>query len=191
MAPFAARIDVRIRSATWSSERLFKDPSSRATKRTAISLATSPAACPPMPAATTRIPRSGTMRKLSSFPERIMPTSVRPAQVICTGRRYASNRWRRATIAPPPTTSAAALPPQPLPFLGGGCWAAGRFGAGRGPGRDGVGGWGLSGGAALGPRAGGAAGAGAERLAGGRGGAWGGAGMGGTFGATEWGVLRI
>src|SRR5436190_3591673 len=149
MAPFAARIDVRIRSATWSSERLFKDPSSRATKRTAISLATSPAACPPMPSATTKIPRSGTMRKLSSFPERIMPTSVRPAQVICTGRRYASNRWRRATIAPPPTTSAAALPPQPLPFLGGGCWAAGRLGLG--PGRDGVGGCGLSGGAGLAP----------------------------------------
>src|SRR5207302_10248516 len=144
MAPFAARIDVRIRSATWSSERLFKDPSSRATKRTAISLATSPAACPPMPSATTKIPRSGTMRKLSSFPERIMPTSVRPAQVICTGRRYASSRWRRATIAPPTTTSAAALPPQPLPFLGGGCWAAGRLGLG--PGREGVGGCGLSGG---------------------------------------------
>src|SRR5438132_1427858 len=95
MAPFAARIDVRIRSATWSSERLFNDPSSRATKRTAISLATSPAACPPMPSATTKIPRSGTMRKLSSFPERIMPTSVRPAQVICTGRRR-SARTRAA-----------------------------------------------------------------------------------------------
>src|SRR4030088_1072827 len=48
IAPFAARIAVRIRSATWSSDRLFKDPSSRATKRTAISLATSPAACPPI-----------------------------------------------------------------------------------------------------------------------------------------------
>src|SRR2546426_3801251 len=35
MAPFAARFDVRIRSATWSSERPFRDPSSRATKRTA------------------------------------------------------------------------------------------------------------------------------------------------------------
>src|SRR5436853_7849829 len=84
------------------------------------------------------------MRRLSSFPERIMPTSVRPAQGICTGRRYASSRWRRATIAPPPTTSAAALPPQPLPFFGGGCWAAGRLGLG--PGREGVGGCGLSGG---------------------------------------------
>src|SRR6266550_2160742 len=152
MAPFAPRIAVRIRSATWSSERLFRDPSSRATKRTAISLATSPAACPPIPSATTKIPRSGTMRKLSSFPERMIPTSLRPAQVICTGRRYASSRWRRATRAPPPTTSTAALPPQPVPFLGGGCWAAGRFGPGLGPGR-GVGGCGLGGGAALAPAA--------------------------------------
>src|SRR5256884_134449 len=168
MAPFAARIDVRIRSATWSSERLFNDPSSRATKRTAISLATSPAACPPMPSATTKIPRSGTMRKLSSFPERIMPTSVRPATVICTGRRYASSRRRRATIAPPPTTSAAALPPQPSPLFGGRCWAAGRVGLG--PGRAGVGGCGLVGGL----------GGGGLGEAGGWGG--GGAGLGGGLG---------
>src|SRR3989442_3414055 len=171
MAPFAARIDVRIRSATWSSESLFKDPSSRATKRTAISLATSPAACPPMPSATTKIPRSGTMRKLSSFPERIMPTSVRPAQVMCTGRRYASSRWRRATMAPPPTTSTAALPPQPLPFLGGGCWAAGRLGLG--PGREGgeagLGGGGAGGGGGLG---GGGGGAGRDMGGGRVGGPW-------------------
>src|SRR2546422_2656329 len=54
MAPFAARIAARIRSATWSSDRPLSDPSSRATKRTAISLATSPAACPPIPSATTK-----------------------------------------------------------------------------------------------------------------------------------------
>src|SRR3989442_6653663 len=186
MAPFAARIDVRIRSATWSSERLFKDPSSRATKRTAISLATSPAACPPMPSATRKIPRSGTMRKLSSFPERIMPTSVRPAQVICTGRRYASSRGRRATIAPPPTTSAAAPPPQPLPFLGGGCWAAGRLGLG--PGREGVGGCGLSGGGGLAPRAGEGGGGGAGRLGGAGGREGGEAGPGGALNGGGGGV---
>src|SRR2546430_4197309 len=119
------------------------------------------------------------MRKLSSFPERIMPTSVRPAQVICTGSRYASSRWRRATIAPPTTTSAAALPPQPLPFWGGGCWAAGRLGLG--PGREGVGGCGLSGGL------GGAGG----RL--GDAGGWegGDAGLGGALSAVEWGVRSI
>src|SRR5882724_7859559 len=178
MAPFAARIDVRMRSAIWSSESPFRDPSSRATKRTAISLATSPAACPPIPSATTKIPRSGTMRKLSSFPERMMPTSVRPAQVICTGRRYAKSRWRRARRAPPPITSTAALPPQPLPFLGGGCWAAGRLGAGLGPGREG---------AALAPGASEALGAGAGRLGGGDGGAGGGRrGRGGRRGTGCW-----
>ena len=48
---------------------------------TAISLATSPAAWPPMPSATMnspRFPRAATA-KLSSFPDRIMPTSVRAA----------------------------------------------------------------------------------------------------------------
>src|SRR5207302_9829228 len=95
-----------------------------------------------------------------------MPTSVRPAQVICTGRRYASSRWRRATIAPPTTTSAAALPPQPLPFLGGGCWAAGRLGLG--PGREGVGGGGLSGGLGGGRGGGGGGGEGGGGGAGGR-----------------------
>src|SRR2546422_5964584 len=68
-----------------------------------------------MPSATTKIPRSATMRKLSSFPERMIPTSVRPAQVMCTARRYANSRWRRATRATPATTRAAALPPQPPP----------------------------------------------------------------------------
>src|SRR5205823_13834983 len=125
--------------------------------------------------------------KLSSFPERMMPTSVRPAQVICTGRRYASSRWRTATRAPPPTTSAAALAPQPFPFLGGGCWAPGRLGAGRAPGREGVGGCGLRGGAALAPGAGEATGPEAGRRGGG--GAAGGAGVGGTC-AVEWGVLK-
>src|SRR3989442_144661 len=37
-----------------------------------------------MPSATTKIPRSGIMRKLSSFPDRMTPTSVRPAEVMCT-----------------------------------------------------------------------------------------------------------
>src|SRR5258706_7391576 len=79
------------------------------------------------------------------------------------------------------TPRAAALPPQPLPFLGAGCCAAGRLGAGLGPGREGLGACGFSGGGALGPGAGdplGAVGAGADD-----------AGLGGTFGAIEWGVF--
>ncbi len=42
---------------------------------TAISLATSPAACPPMPSATMNTPRDSltSTAKLSSLPERIMP----------------------------------------------------------------------------------------------------------------------
>src|SRR5437879_76532 len=40
-----------------------------------------------MPSATMNTPRSGTMRKLSSFPDRMIPTSVRPAQVMCTRLR--------------------------------------------------------------------------------------------------------
>src|SRR5438552_19022190 len=80
-------------------------------------------------------------------------------------------------MAPPPTTSAAALPPQPLPFFGGACWAAGRLGLG--PGREGVGGCGLSGGLG-GGRVGGAGG-------------WegGDAGLGGALGAVECGVRGI
>src|SRR5947208_14542766 len=82
-----------------------------------------------------------------------------------------------ATVAPPPTTSAAALPPQPLPFFGGGCWAAGRLGLG--PGREGVGGCGLSGGL------------GGGRL--GDAGGWegGDAGLGGAWGAVGVGVRTI
>jgi len=84
-----------------------------------------------MPSATTKIPRSATMRKLSSFPERMIPTSVRPAQVMCTAplrqqpveegdedytRHYQGRRASAAALA----------------LLGGGCWAAGRFGTGLG-----------------------------------------------------------
>src|SRR5690242_18399145 len=83
-----------------------------------------------MPSATTKIPRSGTMRKLSSFPDRMMPTSVRPAAVMCTGvmteatggpgrraprtRSPGPPRWRRI---PSPSSAAAAAPPGP------GAWA--------------------------------------------------------------------
>jgi len=48
---------------------------------TAISLATSPAAWPPMPSATMKMPRApfASTAKLSSLPDRIIPTSVRAA----------------------------------------------------------------------------------------------------------------
>src|SRR6059058_3366071 len=51
---------------------------------TACALATSPAACPPMPSATAYSPRSLSTRKASSLCLRLCPTSVR-AQLLMTG----------------------------------------------------------------------------------------------------------
>ena len=62
IASLAARIAVRTRSlASWSDNPRSK-PMAWDGIRTAISLATSPAACPPIPSATMKIPRSESMR---------------------------------------------------------------------------------------------------------------------------------
>ena len=62
IASLAARIAVETRSPACSSFRPRTDPILCEVIRTAISLATSPAACPPMPSATMKIPRSASMR---------------------------------------------------------------------------------------------------------------------------------
>ena len=62
MASFAARIASRIFSPTCSSDWPRSEPSVLEMMRTAISLATSPAACPPIPSATMKMPRSDSMR---------------------------------------------------------------------------------------------------------------------------------
>ena len=62
MASLATRIAPRIRSPTCGSDSPRIEPISRDVMRTAISLATSPAACPPMPSATMKTPRSESIR---------------------------------------------------------------------------------------------------------------------------------
>ena len=62
IASFAARIADRTRSLASASLRPRSEPISDEVIRTAISLATSPAACPPMPSATMNMPRSASMR---------------------------------------------------------------------------------------------------------------------------------
>ncbi len=62
IASLAARIAVRIRSLASASDSPRSEPISCDVIRTAISLATSPAACPPMPSATMKTPRSASMR---------------------------------------------------------------------------------------------------------------------------------
>ena len=82
-----------------------------------------------------------------------MPTSVRPAEVICTRGRYANIQCTTATIPPMPASSTITLAPQPLPFFcgagAGGRWVAraGFSGAG-GPGLGGTSGLTGAGGAA-------------------------------------------
>ena len=62
MAAFAERIERAMRSFASSTSSPLNEPRSLAISFTAISLAISPAAWPPMPSATTKTPRSGTMR---------------------------------------------------------------------------------------------------------------------------------
>src|SRR5262249_40115502 len=102
---------------------------------------------------------------LSSFPDRMMPTSVLPAQVMCTLDRYARIQYRRAEVA---KTMTAALEPQPFPFFCG-AWPAG------GPGR-------FAGAALGGGPLGAAAGVGAAAAAGDGLGAGVGGGCGGAVG---------
>src|SRR6266851_1066224 len=52
----------------------------------------------------------------------MMPTSVLPAQVMCTLGRYVRIQYRRAVVA---TTRTAALEPHPFPFFCGACPAGG------------------------------------------------------------------
>src|SRR5258707_3712272 len=82
IAPLAWRIAVRSREAASPSGSPRRLPSSREMILTAISLATSPAAWPPIPSATMKRPCAQSRRKLSSLPDRTTPTSVLPAQVI-------------------------------------------------------------------------------------------------------------
>ena len=62
MASFAARMAVLTRSPACSSLSPRSEPIWWEVMRTAISLATSPAACPPIPSATMNTPRSASMR---------------------------------------------------------------------------------------------------------------------------------
>ena len=62
IASFAARMASLTRSPACSSLRPRSEPISCEVIRTAISLATSPAACPPIPSATMKTPRSASMR---------------------------------------------------------------------------------------------------------------------------------
>jgi len=62
MASFAVTMDRAIRSEASASGTPRREPISREMIRTAISLATSPAAWPPIPSATMNTPRSASMR---------------------------------------------------------------------------------------------------------------------------------
>src|SRR5262245_20938091 len=57
---------------------------------TATFEATSPAACPPIPSATTNRRCSALATKLSSFPLRLRPTSVTAFQAMFIARKYRS-----------------------------------------------------------------------------------------------------